>query len=219
VTLTSSTPTPAAIPTPPTTTATTAVPTSPPVAAASDAGAGAVSSGVLVTSLLSAAVIAAIVGALVNLWLARRKGADDERARVRATFAEAYEAVAQYKEFPYAIRRRRDNDGPGERVRLSDELREVQARLSYYALWVKAESDDVGAAYDGLVSNLRRIAGKACHDAWEAPPARSDADMNIGPDVVDLRALTSYEHAYVQAVHDHLQSWKRLRRLWRSSRA
>jgi hypothetical protein len=213
VTLISSTPS-AEIPT-----ATTAVPISPPFTTPHQTDVGTVGGGVLVTSLLSAAVIAAVVGALVNLWLARRKGAEDERARVRATFAEAYEAVAQYKEFPYAIRRRRDNDPAGERVRLSDALREVQARLSYYTLWVKAESDDVGAAYDDLVANLRRVAGRACHDAWEASPASSDAEMNIGPDVVDLRALTSYEHAYVQAVHDHLQSWKRLRRLLRNSRA
>jgi hypothetical protein len=214
VTPISSTPISAAIPT-----AATAVPTSPPFTTPHETDVGTVGGGVLVTSLLSAAVIAAVVGALVNLWLARRKGAEDERARVRATFAEAYEAVAQYKEFPYAIRRRRDNDPAGERVRLSDALREVQARLSYYTLWVKAESDDVGAAYDDLVANLRRVVGRACHDAWEAPPASSDAEMNIGPDVVDLRALTSYEHAYVQAVHDHLQSWKRLRRRLRNSRA
>lgn len=194
--------------------ATMAIRTPPPVTTAQVTAAGTVGTGLLVTSLLSAAVIAAVVGALVNLWLARRKGADEERARVRATFAEAYEAVAQYKEFPYAIRRRRDNDAAGERVRLSEALREVQARLSYYILWVKAESDDVGSAYEGLVSNLRRVAGMACHDAWEAEPAHSDSDMNIGPDVVNLQALSFYEQAYVQAVHKHLQPRKRMRNLW-----
>jgi hypothetical protein len=158
-------------------------------------------------------VIAAIVGSLVNVALARRKSLEEERARVRTTFAEAFQAVAEYKEFPYAIRRRRDDEPAAERVRLSEALQEVQAKLSYYLAWTKAESDNVGRAYENLVAELRKVAGKACHDAWLAPPAHDDADMNFAPGVVDLSGLMPYEEAFISASRKHLQELRRLRRL------
>jgi len=164
---------------------------------------------------LSGAVIAAVVGAAVNVGLARRKSREEERARLRTMFAEALEAVAQYKEFPYAIRRRRADQPAEERVRLSEELRGIQARISYYLAWTKMESDDVGQSYDRLVTELRAVAGGACHDAWLAPAATSDAEMNITRDVVDLGGLRPYEQAYLAAVQRHLTEMLRLRRLWR----
>jgi hypothetical protein len=46
--------------------------------------------------------------------------------------------------------------------------------LSYYTAWTKAESDEVGRAYEELVSELRKVAGNACHGAWLASPASDD---------------------------------------------
>ncbi len=110
-------------------------------------------------------------------------------------FAEAFEAVSAYKEFPYAIRRRRADAPSEERVRLSEELRKVQTRLTYYLAWTQAESEVVGDAYAELVTELRRLAGAACRDAWLTAPITEDARMNIGPDVVDLSALSDLEAA------------------------
>jgi hypothetical protein len=171
------------------------------------------STGGLISVFLAGAVIAAIIGAVVNIALARRKSLEEERARVRTTFAEAFQTVAEYKEFPYAIRRRRSDIPAEERVRLSEALREVQAKLSYYAAWTKAESDDVGRAYEKLVGNLREIAGKACHDAWLAPATNDDKDMNFPPGVVDLSALKPDEEAFVAAARKHLREMLGLRRL------
>jgi hypothetical protein len=171
----------------------------------------------LVSVFISGAVIAAIVGAAVNIALARRKSLEEERARVRTTFAEALQAVAEYKEFPYAIRRRRADAASEERVRLSEALRTVQAKLSYYTAWTKAESDEAGRAYETLVSELRKIAGKACHDAWLAPPASDDKDMNFPPGVVDLSALKPYEDAFAAAAQKHLKGMLKLGRLARSA--
>jgi hypothetical protein len=98
-------------------------------------------------------------------------------------------------------------------VRLSETLREVQAKLSYYLAWTKAESDDVGQSYEKLVAELRKVAGKACHDAWLAPPARDDKDMNFGPGIVDLSGLTPYEEAFISSARKHLGEMRRLRRL------
>jgi hypothetical protein len=173
------------------------------------------SSGGLISIFLTGAVIAAVVGALVNVWLARRKSLEEERARVRTTFAEAFEAVTQYKEFPYAIRRRRDDQPAEERVRLSEALREVQSRLAYYIAWTAAESPDVGCKYEALVTRLREVAGGACHDAWLAPPAREDKDMNFPPGVVDLSGLKLCEDAYIAATKRHLKDMLSFGSLWR----
>ncbi len=122
------------------------------------------SSSLVLAALLSGAVVAALIAAAVNTALARRKSLEEERARVRTVFAEAFEAVSAYKEFPYAIRRRRADAPAEERVRLSEELRKVQTRLTYYLAWTRAESQAVGDAYEALVTELRRLAGGACRD-------------------------------------------------------
>ncbi|MBB6566676.1 hypothetical protein HPO96_34980 [Kribbella sandramycini] len=174
---------------------TTAPPATPPSAAKTDP---------LVAALLSGALLAAIVGAAANTYLARRRNREDERARVRSICAEALEAVAAYKEFPYAIRRRRADQPGSERNRLADEMRHVQTRLTYYSTWMKGESPALATAYDTLLSNLRRVAGRACHDAWLATPTSADKQMNFQPGVIDLTELRQYEDAYVAAVKQHL---------------
>jgi hypothetical protein len=201
-----------AVPTPPVLTTSTVVPTTAP--AEDSAGDTTASPGLLTGALLSGAVLAALVGAVVNTALARRKSLEEERARVRGTFAEAFEAVTAYKEFPYAIRRRRDDKPAEERVRLSEAMREVQSRLSYYLAWTKAESDSVGDSYEDLIKNLKIVAGTACRDAWLAPAAHDDADMNIPPIVVDLSGLKTYEDAYIAATQAHLAGLLSARKLW-----
>ncbi|MDV6296945.1 hypothetical protein [Rhodococcus aetherivorans] len=167
------------------------------------------SSGSAADVFVSGAVIAAVVGAVINVALAQYKDRAEERARLRATFAEAFEVAMQYKEFPYAIRRRRADEPAAERVRLSEEMRAVQAKLSYYEVWTEGESEKVGAAYKTLVTNLRRVAGKACNEAWKAVPIQDDASMNISSSVIDLSELKSYEQVYIGAVRTHFKPFFR----------
>jgi hypothetical protein len=162
------------------------------------------SAGNLGAAVLSAAVIAALITAAINLWLARRKSREEERARIRNALAEAFQAYATYKEFPYAVRRRRHDQPAEERIRLSEALREVQARLTYFEAWTKTENPDVGAAYAALVAELRRVAGGAIRQAWLDPPCADDAGMNIPPELVDLSALNPLEVAYLAAATRHL---------------
>jgi hypothetical protein len=174
----------------------------------------------LVTALLSGAFIAAVVGAVVNVWLAWRKSREEDRARVRTTLAEAYRAYAEYKEFPYAIRRRRSDQPAEERVRLSEELRHIQARLSYYEAWTRAEHEPTGSAYKALTTQCRITAGGSMREAWNAPALDNDAGMNIGPDVVDLRDLIPYEERFIQIATAHVRSlgltWWQRRKLSQS---
>jgi len=184
--------------------------TTPPSHAPSPSSSGGHSVSDLVLGLL---LSGAFIAALVNIVLTRRKSLEEERNRIRTTCAEAFEAVAAYKEFPYAIRRRRDDTPAAERVRLSEELRHIQTRLSYYTAWMRGEDATLARSFDELVTNLRRIAGGACHDAWLAPPATSDAEMNFPAGVVDLSGLTQYEDAYITAVKNHLDGLIRTRRI------
>jgi len=160
--------------------------------------------GILVTAILSGAFLAALITATINLWLARRRSREDERNRLRNSFAEAFAAYSAYKEFPYAIRRRRADVPAQERIRLSEALREIQANLAYHLAWTAAESESVGQAYTKLVQQVRRTAGTAMHEAWKAKPTESDDTMNIPSSVIDLSSLTPHEAAYMDAVRTHL---------------
>ncbi|WP_163571931.1 hypothetical protein [Fodinicola feengrottensis] len=155
-------------------------------------------------TVLSGAVLAALITAGINIWLARRKGREEERSRIRSAFAEAFAAYSAYKEFPYAIHRRRADVPAEERVRLSEQLRQIQADIAYHLAWTAAESLIVGAAYASLAKQLRATAGRAMHDAWIAPPISSDQEMNIPPAIVDLSSLRPAEDAYIEAVCEHL---------------
>lgn len=166
----------------------------------------ATSSGGLTAAVLSAAVIAAIVSGAITTVLARRATSLEERARVRTTLAEAYQAYADYKEFPYAIRRRRDDQPGQERIRLSEEVRRVQSRLSFYQAWTRAEDPTTGAAYNDLIGQLRRVAGTSMHAAWLEPPLDDDTGMNIGPDRVDLSELRTAEETFLKAAENHVKA-------------
>ncbi|MFD8814010.1 hypothetical protein ACFV23_21560 [Streptomyces sp. NPDC059627] len=157
------------------------------------------------SAVLSGAFLAAMLTATINIWLARRKSREEELNRLRTAFAEAFAAHSACKEMPYAIRRRRSDAPAEERVRLSEALRDIQAHVSYHLAWTKIESQSVGAAYAELIQELRRTAGAAMHDAWEAPPIETDIGVNIPPTVIDLSALQPLETAYIDAVRTHLR--------------
>lgn len=178
----------------------TAVPTRP----VSVHAAGAVFTGGVVATLLSATVLAAIIAAIINVVLARRKTREDERGRLRDRFACAFSAYAEYCEFAYAVRRRRHDDEAGERVRISEDMRKVQAEIKAHEVWAQLESAKVGAAYTELVEQMRKVAGGSIREGWNQPAPTTDSDMNMPPSVVDLSPLKPYEKKYMEAVAQHL---------------
>ena len=169
-----------------------------PSAPANNGGIG----GAVIGTLLSATILAAVIVSAVNIMLARRKSREEERARLRDRFAQAFGAYAEYCEFAYAVRRRRHDDPSAERVRISEEVRKVQARLSAHEAWVNLESETVGMAYTRLI----KVAGGYMRQAWTEEPAASDAAVNIPPTTVDLSPLKPFETAYMTAVATHLRA-------------
>jgi hypothetical protein len=155
--------------------------------------------------LLSSTFLAAFLAAGVNAWVILRASKERERERLRTTLAEAFRAYSDYKEFPYAIRRRSEENPASERLRLSEELREIQSRISYYRTWLLAESSEIGEAYGELIQKVRKVAGESMQRAWQEPPCTSDAEMNIGPEKVNLSELKSSEDAFSNAIKDRIR--------------
>lgn len=160
-----------------------------------------------VADTLIAAGIAAIVS-LTTLWIGGLREAFDRR---RGSYAQALAACVSYREFPYAIRRRRD-DVPGEeRIRLSEALREIQRELAFHSAWIRLEASTATVkAYAALVGETRRVGGKCMHEAWKAPPATSDTDMNIAG--IDYGSMGRLEQAYLDEVSKDLSWWRPWRR-------
>lgn len=126
--------------------------------------------------------------------------------------AEAFQAVAEYKEFPYAIRRRRHDTASEERVRLSEELRQVQAKLTFHEEWTRIEDGTVGSAHRELLQRLPSVAGAACNEAWATPAIKSDEQMDIPREQVDLAELASFERNCTDAAQEHVSGFMKWRR-------
>ena len=156
------------------------------------------------------ATVSIILSVLTNWW----NGERERLTRSREVFSNAYAAIQEYKEFPYVIVRRRKSAPEEERIRISSELRRVQADLAFYSAWLRTESPHVHRSFAELLEQVRHVAGTAMHEAWLEPPAEDDSKMNI-PDM-GLSTLIPYESVYLEEVADHLSLRPRwLRRLFR----
>lgn len=159
-------------------------------------------------SAQGAALIGAGTAAIFNLLGIVAIGVRQDRQRRRELYADALEATLAYREFAYAVPRRRFDAPAEERVRISEAMREVQRDLSRAASLMKIErGDDVGKAYARLVAETRRVAGGYIREAWEREPITADNEMNV-PGGLDFSAIDRYEHAYREAVHNDLALYR-----------
>ena len=158
-----------------------------------------------------AALIGAGTAAAINVIALFLVGVRQERQRRRDLYAGALEATIAYREFPYAIPRRRHDERPAERVRISEALREVQRDLARAESLMQIErARGVATSYRALVSKTREIAGGYMRDAWERDPITQDDQMNVRGGL-DFSKLKPFEDAYLEAVAHDLSWW----RFWR----
>jgi hypothetical protein len=158
-----------------------------------------------------AALIGAAVAAAINLLVLAAVGLREERRRRRDFYAAALEATLAYREFAYAIPRRRHDALAEKRVRLSEALREVQRDLARAESLMRVErATKVAAAYRQLVGKTRDVAGGYMREAWERDPITTDAEMNTGAGL-DFSRLDEFEAAYLDAVDEDLKWY----RFWR----
>ena len=120
---------------------------------------------------------AAVVIAALTYWQAQQQGRRERRAKA---FAEALQAVEEYMEGPYRIRRRPDEDEAG-RWQITESLSAVKARVSFHQAWLQTEGlDEVCDAYESLVRASLVEAGPAMTAAWESAGVRRDAELPLG---------------------------------------
>lgn len=152
----------------------------------------------VIAPLIAAAI--AFGGVMIKLWWDARSA---RRERLRELYAGGWAAVQAYKEMAFAIRRRNIEERPGERVRLSEAMREMLQDVSYYeALIGRERSGRVAAEYRGLVAKTREIAGGIIRRSWNEEPITSDAQMHSFEIAEELGALKRFEDAYMDAVAD-----------------
>jgi hypothetical protein len=151
-----------------------------------------------VTPTIVLAILALAVS-LVTYFLSGRRAKLD---RQRQAFADAFAAIAEYREYPFIVRRRNPDEPATERRRISSELSEVQAKLNAFKARLRVEDPYVGERYAELVSATRRVAGAFIREAWNADPVAED-DQIHNP-AWDFNELDFYDDAYLRAVADHL---------------
>lgn len=137
---------------------------------------------------IAAATLATLV-ALITYQVEKRRSRHERYAR---TFAEAIQAVVDYLEAPYRIRRRPMRD-PRIRYELTALVSDIQSRISFYEAWLATTVPTVATAYSNLVAAARREAGPEMTAAWRAPATRSDGDVPLGQ---------RYEHPLADAARD-----------------
>jgi hypothetical protein len=154
-------------------------------------------------SLWAAAIVAAIVAAAVSLTTFALSGRRARLDRQRQVFADAFEAIMDYREYPFIIRRRNPAEPENERQRLGGELSRVQARMNGYKARLLVEEPKIGKLYKELVKQTRLQAGAHIKSAWDNDPVAVDKEMHAPK--YDFSALDTHDSAYLRAVAEHLR--------------
>jgi hypothetical protein len=165
----------------------------------------------VVIPLIVAAI--ALFGVLVTLII---NGYRANRERRRELFAGGWAAVQSYKEMAFAVRRRSSTDPAGERVRISEALREIQHDLSFHEAMIGRDpANGVASAYLELVQKTREVAGGIIKRSWDKPPIDADAEMHAPEIAADLQTLRPFEDAYLDRVAAAMRVWP-LRKIGRT---
>jgi hypothetical protein len=152
----------------------------------------------VIVPLIAAAI--AFAGVMIKLWWDARSA---RRERLRELYAGGWAVVQSYKEMAFAIRRRNIDDRAGERVRLSEAMREIQKDLSYHeALLGRERSGRVATEYRNLVAKTREIAGGVIRRSWNEEPITADSQMHSPEIAEELKALKPFEDGYMDAAAD-----------------
>ena len=125
-----------------------------------------------------ATVLTGIIAGLVALTGYLLNQSANRRERKSKVFAEALEAIRDYQELPYKIRRRPDSDG-GTRAELGRHTGDVVSKLWYYRAWLETESPLVSIAYRDLMAETKRYGGLYRAAAWSEPIISLDSDAGL----------------------------------------
>lgn len=122
---------------------------------------------------IAPAILAATIVVLGFLH-ERRQHARSRRAEA---YAGALQAVSDYLEAPYRVRRR--SGTAVDRFALTAHVSEIQSRLDFYTAHLALIAPKVLDAYTALVAAAKAEAGPQMSAAWKARPTRHDRDVPL----------------------------------------
>lgn len=155
-----------------------------------------------ITKGLAIPVVVAIVPVIVGIILNARQRRTERDDRLRRVFSEALQAVADYQELPYLVRRR-SSASPMTREELARHASDVQSRLDFYVARLELESPELGDAFDRLVGATRRESGAHMTEAWNAARISDDADVPLGV-AYDRTAASEARRRCLSVMRSHL---------------
>jgi hypothetical protein len=125
--------------------------------------------------------------------------------RMGDVYANALQAVSDYLEAPYRVRRK---DGTAERRHaISSEISDVQSRMDHSAALLRLHAPAVVAdAYDSYVRTAKDEAGPQISEAWDLPPVKADSGMHVASTYPRTRSAQARE-ALVDAMQADLHRW------------
>jgi hypothetical protein len=128
-----------------------------------------------ITAGIGAALIAALV-AVIGYSRQQRAGRRAERA---TKYAEALQAVVDYLECPYRIRRR--DGSAAARLSITETISATKSKINFYLAWLRIDaSAEIATAYEDYVRAAQREAGPQMTAAWRTRPTRKDRDVPLG---------------------------------------
>jgi len=171
------------------------------------------------SSWVAPTIAVSLLALVVSLGTFFAAGRRARLERQRQVFANAFEAVMEYREYPFIVRRRNADEAAKERQRISGELSKVQARVNAFKARLLVEDPLVGRKYKELVVKTREVAGGMIREAWNEPAVTADDEIHA-PVRYDFSAIDNADNEYLRAVANHLDwlptsiaRWRRERRM------
>lgn len=130
-------------------------------------------------SVIAAGVLAAAIAAGVGVFGYRQQKETARRDQRAQVYAAAVQAVEDYMEFPYRIRRR---DGSvASRSALTQQLSDVKSSIEYHQALLSIHAPvRVAELYGSFAGTARTAAGPVMTEAWGQSATHTDADVPLG---------------------------------------
>jgi hypothetical protein len=162
--------------------------------------------GLLVGTDVMWAELAGFVGiigtGLVGYFFTVRQKIIEDR---RTACARAIADVLAWRELPYRVRRRRDNE-VSTRTELVERIHGLQESINYHENWLRIEIPEAQPEFASLVRRVKETVAEPLQAAWEDEPVSSAAGMNLGD--LTLPSVDSEVEAFAKAARSQLAWWR-----------
>lgn len=161
--------------------------------------------GTSITDWIAAgSAVLTFITVIVALLTYRHTKEEAQRQRRATVFAESLQAIEEYMETPYRIRRRPHRDAQA-RWELTESISAIKARISFHQAWLQTEGlPEAAVAFEALVRAALAEAGPEMTRGWSEPGVKQDEEVPLGQpytrDAVD-RAREAFLHAAATALH------------------